>query len=241
MVPEIANFVPPSVENSNISQGNIKFVNGTVLSGIDHIIFATGYRYTYPFLPQYHDASLRANETAQGRQPIVTDGTHLRSLYLDLFYIEEPTLAFINMNTAMQSFTYAEYLSVALAKVWKGDAHIPAQKEMWKLYWEHVKQKGGHMKGLQALGEKRAEEIIRYFVGWLNAAPGRTIEPPPAIAKESAYYYVVARLGYNPLAGLPMDDEFLPPRMAAWGTSPVWALDEAEKWREDLAVFLDSW
>jgi hypothetical protein len=69
-----------------------------IISGIDRIIFATGFRYTYPFLPQYHNSKLGVNDTApvDGIQPIVTDGTHLRSLYLDAFYIPDPTLTFIN-------------------------------------------------------------------------------------------------------------------------------------------------
>lgn len=69
-----------------------------IITGIDHIIFATGFRYTYPFLPQYHNSKLGVNDTApaDGVQPVVTDGTHLRSLYLDAFYIPDPTLTFIN-------------------------------------------------------------------------------------------------------------------------------------------------
>ncbi|KDQ17070.1 hypothetical protein BOTBODRAFT_30457 [Botryobasidium botryosum FD-172 SS1] len=237
--PEIDSFVPPAAANSSISQGGVKLVNGTVLSGIDHIIFSTGYRYTFPFLPQYHDSSLRANETAKGRQPIVTDGTHLRSLYLDLFYIEDPTLAFVNMNIAMQPFVFAEYLAVALAKVWKGDAHIPTQENMWKLYWDHVQERGGHIKGLQFLGEQRTEEIIRFFVRWLNTARGRTVELPPAIAKQVAYYYTIVRLGYTPPGG-PPTNEFASHQMAAWGTG-VGLPDQEKDWREDLSMFLDSW
>ncbi|KDQ17071.1 hypothetical protein BOTBODRAFT_129393 [Botryobasidium botryosum FD-172 SS1] len=242
LVPEIESFLPPSTAESHCAQGSIKLANGTVFSGIDHVIFATGYHYTFPFLSQYHDASLRANETAKGRQPIVTDGTHLRSLYLDLFYIEEPTLAFINMNTGMQSFTYAEYLAVAAAKVWKGDAHIPAEKEMWARYWDRVQKAGGHKKGLQILGTKGTEEYIRYFVAWLNAAPGRTVDLPPAIATQSAHYYGLARFGFDPTsgAGAPVSGEFLPPRAVAWDTSEQTA-ERKRPWAGDLAVLLDSW
>ncbi|KAJ3523661.1 hypothetical protein NMY22_g11343 [Coprinellus aureogranulatus] len=49
-----------------------------------------------PFLPQYINQSLGTNGTLPREegitQPIVTDGTHLRSLYLDAFYIPDPTL-----------------------------------------------------------------------------------------------------------------------------------------------------
>jgi hypothetical protein len=68
------------------------------LTGVDHIIFSTGFRYTFPFLPQYHNASIAADEDGPAGlpQPLVTDGTHFRSLYRDFIYIEEPTLGFMN-------------------------------------------------------------------------------------------------------------------------------------------------
>lgn len=52
--------------------------------------FATGYRYS---LPQFHNSSNAVKDTVD-LQPIVTDGTHLRNLYLDILSIEEPTLGF---------------------------------------------------------------------------------------------------------------------------------------------------
>ncbi|KDQ18078.1 hypothetical protein BOTBODRAFT_29394 [Botryobasidium botryosum FD-172 SS1] len=216
LIPEIASFVSPLDRIDDISQGNVELVNGINLSGVDHIIFATGYLAAYPFLPQYHDASLRANETAKGRQPIVTDGTHLRSLYLDLFYIEDPTLAFINMNTLTQTFIYAEYPAAALAKVWKGDAHIPSQKEMWRLYWDYVKRKGGHGRWLQSLPGKWGKERVRFFMEWLNAAPGRALAPPPHIATESTRYYTLSRFGFD-LTAPPMASSFISPKVTAWG------------------------
>lgn len=73
------------------------------------MIFATGFRYSYPFLPEYHNPKLGLNDTAPttGLQPIVTDGTHLRALYLDSFYIPDPTLTFINgMFPVYFAFSY---------------------------------------------------------------------------------------------------------------------------------------
>lgn len=69
-----------------------------IITGVDRIIFATGFGYSFPFLPQYHNSSIRCDEGVSGGalHPIVTDGTHVRSLHLDLFYIEEPTLAFLS-------------------------------------------------------------------------------------------------------------------------------------------------
>lgn len=112
---------------SGIKEGRIELENGTVcpfsqrhdecllmffgqtITGIDRIIFATGFRYTFPFLPQYHNSSLGLNETATGGalQPLVTDGSHVRSLHLDLFYIEEPTLGFINRASFLVAVVFS--------------------------------------------------------------------------------------------------------------------------------------
>jgi hypothetical protein len=141
-----------------------------VLTGIDHIVAATGYRYTYPFLNQYHDSSLGPNDTAPAGhpQPLVTDGTHVRSLYLDLFYIEEPTIGFININVGMQSFTYSEFTSLALAKVWAGRARLPSRAEMWRRHEETVKERGGYGKHYLFLGGERVSRNTRFLISWLN-------------------------------------------------------------------------
>jgi len=64
------------------------------LSGVDSILFTTGYRHSFPFLPQFQNSSLTANDSSD-LSPIVTDGTHLRNLYLDILSIDETTLRFM--------------------------------------------------------------------------------------------------------------------------------------------------
>ncbi|KAJ7495797.1 hypothetical protein B0H11DRAFT_1910540 [Mycena galericulata] len=76
--------------------------------------------------------------------PIVTDGTHLRSLHDDFIYIDEPTVGFLNMNWGVQSFTYADYLALTLAKI----------------YEERVKDRGGCGRHLHFLGGGHAAGII---------------------------------------------------------------------------------
>ncbi|PPQ92470.1 hypothetical protein CVT25_009735 [Psilocybe cyanescens] len=169
LVGEIKRFHPPS---SQFNQGKVELVNGTVITGLDQIIFATGYRYTYPFLPQFHNSALGINDTAPAEdvQPIVTDGTHLRSLYLDAFYIPDPTLAFINANYGMQSFTYAEFISLAAAKIWAGKADFPSTSELWRRYDQLYKERKGYGRHFQFLGADKTKQNLRFLLGWLNDA-----------------------------------------------------------------------
>ncbi|KAJ3794505.1 hypothetical protein GGU11DRAFT_795974 [Lentinula aff. detonsa] len=175
IIPEIKSFHPLPDSGQGIQAGILELFNGSSLKGFDRIILATGYRYSFPFFPQYTNILLRPNETVPietGRpQPLITDGTHIRSLHLSLFYIEEPTIGFINMNTGIETFLYSEFTASALAKVWAGQAKLPSAKEMWDIHWQHVNldsTDGGYRRGFMALGAEKQAAMIRYLVGWLN-------------------------------------------------------------------------
>ncbi|KAF8824648.1 hypothetical protein HHX47_DHR8000073 [Lentinula edodes] len=171
---EIKSFHPFTAPG--ITSGKVELFNGTILHGFDRIILATGYRYSFPFLPQYINTSLRANETipiqgtdaksTQRQQPLITDGTHIRSLHLDIFYIEEPTIGFINMNTGIETFLYSEFTSAALSKVWAGQAKLPSSNFMWARHWERVGK--GYGRTFMAYGVEKQAAITKYLVGWLN-------------------------------------------------------------------------
>jgi thioredoxin reductase len=201
-VPEIKRFHPPS-PGATFSEGRIELFNGTIITGIDRIIFATGFRYSYPFLRQYHNSTI-ASEIAPDVdvQPIVTDGTHLRSLYLDLFYIGDPTLGFINVNMGIHTFIYPEYLALALAKVWGGKAKLPSKASMWQQHHDRVSQQGGYNRHFQFVGfASEFDRSVEYFVGWLNAAAvkygGRQIDGLPKRSREIGPLWVAYRFGAN--------------------------------------------
>ena len=94
---------------------------------------------------------------------------------MDTFYIDDPTLAFINcvywdlvvifwnansfclVNGGTQLFTCAEYVSLAMAKVWAGKADLPCTAELWHRYDEVVIDRGGYGKQFQFLGAERTK------------------------------------------------------------------------------------
>ncbi|KAF8993635.1 hypothetical protein BDQ17DRAFT_1312173 [Cyathus striatus] len=188
IVPEITRFLPLS--GGGIDKEKVELDNGTILTGIDNILFGTGYRYTFPFLPQYTNSSLGVNDTFPGiqKQPIVTDGTHLRSLYLDMFYIDDPTLAFVNMNYGLQAFTYAEFGSLAIGKVWSRTAFLPSKPRLWASYNAVVEERQGYGKHFQFVGPEQGKARLRFLVAWLNDAAvkygGRQIDDLPVELEE---------------------------------------------------------
>jgi hypothetical protein len=63
-------------------EGKIDFRDGSSVDDIDIVLFATGYDYSFPFLPG-------ANSRVRNRR--------IQGLYQHVFDIEDPTLAFIGM------------------------------------------------------------------------------------------------------------------------------------------------
>ena len=76
-------------------------------------------------------------------------------------------------NYGMQSFTYAEFVSLAIAKVWSGTADLPSRSELWHLYDQLYKSRGGYSKNFQFLGARGTTEHLRFFQAWLNDAAVR--------------------------------------------------------------------
>ncbi|WWC66071.1 uncharacterized protein I303_108693 [Kwoniella dejecticola CBS 10117] len=188
IIGEIKKFHPLS-DGPDIAEGRIELLNGSIITGIDHLIFGTGFRYSFPFLPQYHNSSVKGNAPVDSEeQPIVTDGSHVRSLYLDTFYIDQPTLAFQGQNVGIQTFVYGKYAGEAIARVWAGQAHLPSKKDQWRHFWRTVEERGGLKKGFQWLNNELNSRYLNLFVAWLNAAAvengGKLLELPPDVSEE---------------------------------------------------------
>ncbi|KAJ7167640.1 hypothetical protein C8R46DRAFT_1093672 [Mycena filopes] len=169
------NLLPQGVEIVNgikafhPADHSIELSDGTFLTDVDHVLFSTGYQYSFPFLPQYHNSSIGRNEEgpADKPQPLVTDGSHYRSLYRNFLYIEEPTLGFLNMNQGTVTWTMGEYFALAYAKIWSGTAKLPNQARMWDDYRKEVASAGGYGKPLVFF---KTPEYTTFFTGWLNSA-----------------------------------------------------------------------
>lgn len=77
--PEIIEFLCP---RSSSPERAVRFADGRVEQNIDAILFCTGYHHSYPFL-----SSLQP--------PLITTGERVHHLYQHIFYIHNPTLAFV--------------------------------------------------------------------------------------------------------------------------------------------------
>ncbi|KKY27879.1 putative thiol-specific monooxygenase [Diplodia seriata] len=105
--------------------GAITFADGTSLPDVDHVVFATGYNFTLPFLPHLRIPARR-----------------IPGLYLHVFNIADPSLVFIGAITGGFTFRAFEYQAVAAARVLASRAPLPSPDAMLRWERERLAQRG---------------------------------------------------------------------------------------------------
>ncbi|KAL3462835.1 major facilitator superfamily domain-containing protein [Aspergillus heterothallicus] len=142
----------------------IHLKSGQELCNVHEIIICTGYQFTLPFLPDYHNDKLSPAEADE--EILVTDGTQAHNLHKDIFYIPDPTLAFVGVPFYTATFTLFEFQAIVVANVLSGIAGLPAENEMRAEYNERVKRKGV---GKRFHSLKDIEELyVNEILDWVN-------------------------------------------------------------------------
>lgn len=177
----IAEFRLSSSSPSTLSEGlpipgTILLTSGEALHDIHAIILATGYITSYPFLPHLH-----SDTTSQDAAPadilITAEGDMVHNLHKDIFYIPNPTLAFIGVPYHSAAFTLFGFQAQVLARVFAGKARLPGREEMVEQYQKKVGEKG-RGRGFHSLAGPGAEvAYVRELVEWANADGAATGEP----------------------------------------------------------------
>lgn len=125
--------------------------SGKVISNIDKILFCTGYLYDIPFLKSYVD----------GPNSVITNGTHLRHLYKQLFYIPDTSLILAGLPKSIIPFPFAEAQGQYVARILSGRLQLPSVEEMNAEYENEIKLRGdgsgfhvmGHLKDAEYCNE----------------------------------------------------------------------------------------
>jgi hypothetical protein len=111
-VPAITEF------STDDRKGTIRLLDGTRLTDVDIVVFATGYLFSMPFLSR-----------TEGTQ-LITDGQRVHNLYRHLFYMNNPTLAFIGLPIRVVPFPLSQIQSKVIARCWSQKAPLPTKQEM---------------------------------------------------------------------------------------------------------------
>lgn len=105
----------------------VHFEDGTTLEKVDHIIFATGYSWTLPFLPTI------AKTIRNNRLP---------NLYQHIFPNNEPSLVFVGALAAGFTFKVFEWQAVLVARYLAGRYELPPLEERLKWEEDRIAEKG---------------------------------------------------------------------------------------------------
>lgn len=142
----------------------VSLMHGSPITGIDRIIICTGYQFTLPFLPQYHDSLVAP--AAAGDRILTTDGGQMHNLHRDIFYIPDPTLTFVGIPLFSTTFTLFEFQAMAITAFYSSIVQLPPEVALRGEYQDRVKRKGlGRY--LHALKEEK-ESYVGYLVEWVN-------------------------------------------------------------------------
>ncbi|KAL3462019.1 putative dimethylaniline monooxygenase [Aspergillus heterothallicus] len=113
------------ISSFNAETGAITFADGSVVNEIDAIVFATGYDFSFPFLPHLGPVHKR-----------------IPGLYKHVFRIDNPSLAFIGMVTGGFGIRIFEWQAVAAARVLAGRAPLPSREDMQEWEQERLAERG---------------------------------------------------------------------------------------------------
>ncbi|TYJ53790.1 hypothetical protein B9479_005550 [Cryptococcus floricola] len=229
-VPEIKRFLPPPA-GKGIEEAEIELTDGRIITGVDGIIFTTGFQYSFPFLPSYHHDHTLTSPSPSASQsqvtPIITDGDGVLNLYRDVFYIPDPSLTFLGLSINTSAFSFFEYQSISIARVFAGTARLPSESARWQAYKEVLKTKGsGRYSHLMNKDGERA--YVQSTVAWLNAdaplfhAPPISGHSPEWIAESDKIPQLIAKkygmtleeLGaLKAQPGVVPEEEYVPPAL----------------------------
>lgn len=152
--------ITSSETDSNHLPLTVRLKSGQTLDHIDIIVLCTGYQMVLPFLPDYNDNEL--SETA-----IVTNGQQFHNLHQDIFYIPDPSLAFVGVSFYTATFTLFEFQAIAVTAFLSQTSQLPSVESMRTEYQNRIDLKGNG-RGFHSLkGEE--EPYVQKIIEWVNS------------------------------------------------------------------------
>ncbi|KAI5370864.1 putative flavin monooxygenase, FAD/NAD(P)-binding domain superfamily [Septoria linicola] len=156
-------------------RGTVTLHSGRKLCNIHQVIVCTGYHVSLPFMRQFHADGVAAEDASE--EVIVTNGQVTHNLHKDIWYIPDPTLAFIGVPYHVATFSLFEFQAVALAQTLAGLVPLPSREAMRAEYDERLQRKGigRNFHSLRAKGAEIA--YVQELADYINGESATTGEP----------------------------------------------------------------
>ncbi len=149
----------PQIAEIRAEERVVRFVDGDAATGVDAIVFCTGYFYAFPFLRSLDP-------------PVTTDGFSARRLWEHMLYVDDPTLGFLGVPQRIVPFPVAEAQSAFIARVWSGRLRLPSRSEMQSWLTAMLAERG-EGKLLHNLAFPQDVAYINQLHGWSRKASRR--------------------------------------------------------------------
>lgn len=183
VVPEISRFVPET--------GEVCFIDGTVLGGVDAVVFCTGYLHSLPWL---HPSG----------PPLITNGNRMQNTYQHIFYAPDATLSFVGLPIKVIPFPTMQSQAAVISRVYSRRIQLPGIEEMRRWEKEEVLKKGNG-KGFSFYGYPADAEYLDELERMCDQAGEGGLEPVrwrewerwvrPRVAKIKASFVEAKREG----------------------------------------------
>lgn len=144
-----------TISSFDIANRKVNFSCGRTESEVDHVVFCTGYMYSFPFLD---DLNPLPN--------VITTGIRVENLYHQMIYHPCPSLFFIGLPQRVVPFPISEAQSAVIARVLSGRLQLPESVVMRKAEEEQL-LKAGMTKAFHTLGYPQDADYINYLHQWV--------------------------------------------------------------------------
>ncbi|KAH9209875.1 putative flavin dependent monooxygenase [Leptodontidium sp. 2 PMI_412] len=148
----------PEIISINAATRTVLFVNGREEGNVDNIIFCTGYDYDYPFLK-----SIPGFEQGNKQGKAQT--------FQHVFYLQNPTLAFVLLPLRAVAFPFAESQVAVIARIWAGRMTLPPLAAM-KDWVQNNKAMRGTGKAFHKLSYPADADYMNEMRAWCDHASG---------------------------------------------------------------------
>lgn len=120
--PQLQTPIPQNCEQLpgvlKVTSKSVCFLDGQERH-VDSLILATGYNYSFPFLPK--ETGIR-----------IQDGKRVTPLYYHTFNSLHPSMAFIGINFGYNPFPFFDYQVRWVLSVWSGHKSLPSMEDMMR-------------------------------------------------------------------------------------------------------------
>lgn len=169
------------------SSGRVILKDGQVIEDVDAVILGTGYITSYPYLGALQDPALPAGD-ADERIVITADGQITHNLHKDIWYIQDPTLAFVGVPYHTSTFSLFDFQAEVVARVLAGKAVLPDRAARRAEYAARKAAFGeGGVDGSVAFHSLMTKDVeyMSGILAWVNAdAVRRGYEPMRGVDEE---------------------------------------------------------